>query len=47
VQRAAIAPGHDFAFRRAGLLARLFRREQQKGVELRVERLDARKQRIG
>src|ERR1041385_7885449 len=46
VQRAAIAPGHDLALGRFGLLARLFRRRQQKRIELRVERLDARKHRI-
>ena len=47
VQRAAIVAGHDLALGRSRLLAGLFRRRQQKGVELRVERLDAREQRIG
>jgi hypothetical protein len=47
VQRAAIPARHDLAFRRFGLLARLFWRRQQNGVELRVERLDARQQRVG
>ena len=47
VKRPAVLAGHDLALRRFGLPARLFWRRQQKGVELRVERLDARQQRIG
>ena len=40
VQRAAIVAGHDLALGRFRLLARLLRREQKKGIELRVEGLD-------
>src|ERR1700751_677750 len=47
VQRPAVPAGHDLALRRFGLAARLFRRRQQKCVELRVEGVDACEQRIG
>jgi len=40
LQRAAIVSGHDLALGRFRLLARLLRREQKKGIELRVESLD-------
>jgi hypothetical protein len=47
VQRAAVIARHDLALGNTRLLPRLFRRQQQKGIDLRVERLDAREQRVG
>jgi hypothetical protein len=47
MQLAAIPARHDVALRRPRLFAGLFRRRQKKRVELRVERLDARNQRVG
>ena len=47
VQRPAIIAGHDLALGGPRLLPRPLGGRQQKGVELRVERFDARDQRVG
>jgi hypothetical protein len=46
VQRTAVVPGHNLLLGLTRLLQCLFRRDQQVGVELRIERLDPRKQRL-
>ena len=47
VQRAAIIARHDLALGGARLRPRLVGRRQQKSVDLRVERLDSRQERVG
>ena len=47
VQRAPIIARHDLALGSPRLLPRPFRRRQQKRVDLRVERLDSRQERVG
>ena len=47
VQRPAIAARHDLALGDARLLERLLRGRQQECIELRIQRLDTRNQRLG